>query len=69
MTTRTLITKDMPIAFILETRPEARRVMDKYFGEACFDCPGVMWEPLSVEAALYGRSVEDMLAEINALED
>ena len=63
------VTKDMLIGNILRDKPEAKRVIEKYFGDGCFTCPGMMWESLSFGAAMHNRIVEDMLEEINKLED
>jgi len=69
METKTRITKDMLIGNILREKPAAKGVIEKYFGDGCFTCPGMMWESLSFGAAMHNRVVEDMLEEINALED
>ena len=69
MGSKTLITRDMLIGDVLQNRPEARKVIEKYFGDGCFTCPGIMWESLSFGATMHNRNVDDMLEEINAQED
>ena len=63
------VDKDMIIGDILTAKPASRAVIEKYFGDGCFTCPGIMWESLSFGAAMHNRSVEDIVAEINALEE
>jgi len=69
METKTRITKDMLIGDILTVRPDARRIMEKYFGDGCFTCPGIMWESLSFGATMHNRNPDDMVEEMNSLED
>jgi len=63
------VTKDMLIGNILRDKPEAKRVIEKYFGDGCFTCPGIMWESISFGAAMHNRNVDDIIDEINKIED
>lgn len=69
MSAKLTVDKDMIIGDILTAKPAARVIIEKYFGDGCFTCPGIMWESLSFGAAMHNRSVEDIIAEINALEE
>lgn len=63
------VNKDMLIGDVLEAKPGARGVIEKYFGGGCFTCPGIMWESLSFGAAMHNRDVSAIVEEINALKD
>ncbi|HLB25051.1 MAG TPA: DUF1858 domain-containing protein [Nitrospirota bacterium] len=67
MGSKLMIDKDMIIGDVLNVKPTARAVLEKYFGDGCFTCPGIMWESLSFGAAMHNRKVEDIIDEINAL--
>jgi len=69
MGTKTQFTKDMMIGEILRTKPAAQDIIQKYFGDGCFTCPGIMWESLSFGATMHNRNADDILEEINKLED
>jgi hypothetical protein len=69
MSAKLTVDKDMIIGDILTAKPAARVIIEKYFGDGCFTCPGIMWESLSFGAAMHNRNVEDIIAEINALEE
>ena len=61
------ITKNMIIGDILKLKPEASKVIEKYFGKGCFTCPGMKMEDLSFGAAMHGCNAEDIVKEINEL--
>jgi len=69
MTSKVLVDKEMIIGDILQVRPGAKVILEKYFGDGCFTCPGIMWESLSFGAAMHNRIVEDIVREINLMED
>jgi hybrid cluster-associated redox disulfide protein len=58
------ISKDMVIGELLRLYPEARSVIENYFGKGCFSCPGIMMETLAFGAGMHGVDVEKMLEEI-----
>ncbi len=68
MGSKTLVNKEMLIGDILQLRPDARDVIEKYFGDGCFTCPGIMWESLAFGATMHNRDVDAIVAEINAKE-
>ena len=61
------ITKDTKIGDILSLKPAALKVIEKYFGQGCFTCPGMKTESLSFGAVMHGRDVEEIVKEINEL--
>ena len=68
MKSKTLVNKEMLIGDILQLRPDAKDVIEKYFGDGCFTCPGIMWESLAFGATMHNRNVDDIVNEINAKE-
>lgn len=61
------ITKDMVIGEVLEKKPEAIKVIEKYFGSGCFTCPGMNMESIDFGAMMHGVDPQKMIDEINAL--
>lgn len=59
--------KDMNIGEVLDIRPEAMKVIEKYFGQGCFTCPGMRLESISFGAMMHNVDPEQMVAELNAL--
>ncbi|MEW6409000.1 MAG: DUF1858 domain-containing protein [Nitrospirota bacterium] len=66
--TKTVITKDMVIGDILKEKPSAVRVIEKYFGQGCFTCPGMKMEDLKFGAMMHGIDPEVIVKEINELD-
>lgn len=63
------INKDMVIGDVLDKKPEAEKIIAKYFGTTCFTCPGVRMESLELGAAMHGLDVEEIVKEINELKE
>jgi hybrid cluster-associated redox disulfide protein len=61
-----LIGPDHVIGDILGTYPATKRVFRKYYGEACFSCPGQATETVRQSAMMHDASEEELLAELNA---
>lgn len=61
------INKDMPIGDVIKLHPEATKIIEKYFGNGCFTCPGIRMESLSFGAMMHGKKVEALVDEINKL--
>lgn len=59
--------KDMNIGDILDTEPRAMEVIEKYFGQGCFTCPGMRMESLSFGATMHNVDPDRMVDELNAL--
>jgi hybrid cluster-associated redox disulfide protein len=63
----TKITKDTVIGELLQLCPEAEPVIAKYFGTACFTCPGVKMESIEFGAMMHNLDPNPIIAEINAI--
>ena len=50
-----------------EASPEARKVIEKYFGKDCFTCPSFPAEPLFMGARMHAVDLEKVLEELNKL--
>ncbi|MDP6510671.1 MAG: DUF1858 domain-containing protein [Dehalococcoidia bacterium] len=61
--------KDMNIGEILDAKPEAMKVIEKYFGQGCFTCPGMRMESISFGATMHNANPDKMMEEINALSE
>jgi hybrid cluster-associated redox disulfide protein len=60
--------KDMVIGDILEANPGAIKVIEKYFGQGCFTCPGMQMESISFGAMMHNIDPEVIVKELNELE-
>jgi hybrid cluster-associated redox disulfide protein len=69
ITEKKKITKDSVIGDIIKERPEATKVIEKYFGNGCFTCPGLNVESISFGAMMHNVDPEKIVNEINGLED
>ncbi len=61
------INKDMPIGDVIKNHPEATKVIEKYFGNGCFTCPGIRMESISFGAMMHGKKADVIVDEINKL--
>ena len=59
------VNKDTLIGDILKNYPQAKEVIQKYFGNGCFTCPGINMESLSFGAPMHSVDVNKMVDEIN----
>jgi len=62
-------TKDSIIGEVIKSSPAAKAVIQKYFGNGCFTCPGINMESLSFGSMMHNMDPDKIVAEINALED
>jgi hybrid cluster-associated redox disulfide protein len=60
--------KDMVIGDVLKTKPAAIKVIQKYFGQGCFTCPGMNMESVSFGAMMHNIDPEIIVKELNELE-
>jgi hybrid cluster-associated redox disulfide protein len=67
MTTKIEITKDSVIGEVIRSVPGADKVIEKYFGNGCFTCPGINMESISFGAAMHNMDPEKIVEEIKAL--
>jgi len=63
------ITKDTVIGDVLKANPAAIKVIQKYFGQGCFTCPGMNMESISFGALMHNMDPEMIVKEINELEE
>ena len=66
-TTSKKYTKDSLIGDVINSSPAARKVIEKYFGNGCFTCPGVKMESLSFGAMMHNIDTEKLVKELNEL--
>ena len=69
VTTKKNVNKDTVIGEIIKERPEATKVIEKYFGNGCFTCPGINVESIAFGAMMHNIDPEKVVKEINELED
>ena len=60
--------KDMVIGEVLKANPEAIKVIQKYFGQGCFTCPGMNMESISFGAMVHNIDPEVIVKELNDIE-
>jgi hybrid cluster-associated redox disulfide protein len=61
------ITTETIIGDVLTIKPEAIKVIEKYFGQACFTCPGMKMESISFGAMMHNVDPHKVVEEINSL--
>jgi len=64
-----MITGDTLIGDVFKLKTGADAVIVKHMGQGCFSCPAVTTEPLRMAAVMHAINLDDLLAELNALED
>jgi len=62
------ITKDSIIGEVIKTIPGADKVIEKYFGNGCFTCPGINMETIAFGATMHNIDPEKIVAELKTLE-
>ncbi len=62
------VTKDTIIGDVIKNVPGGRAVIEKYFGNGCFTCPGINMESLSFGAMMHNLDPDKIVDEINKLE-
>jgi len=60
--------RDMVIGDVLKANPAAIKVIQKYFGQGCFTCPGMNMESVSFGAMMHNIDPEIIVKELNELE-
>ncbi len=64
MQTKIEITKDSVIGDVIRTVPGAQKVIEKYFGNGCFTCPGINMESIAFGATMHNIDPEKIVEEI-----
>ncbi|MEK6536829.1 MAG: DUF1858 domain-containing protein [Actinomycetota bacterium] len=52
---------------IVERLPGGADVIEKYFGNGCFTCPGIRMESINFGATMHGVNAEAVVADLRAL--
>jgi hybrid cluster-associated redox disulfide protein len=60
--------KDMNIGEVISMHPGAEKVIEKYFGQGCFTCPGMKIESIAFGAMMHSIDPETVVNELNELE-
>jgi hybrid cluster-associated redox disulfide protein len=63
----TTFDKDMTIGDVIKVHPGAEKIIEKYFGNGCFTCPGINMESISFGSTMHGVDPEAMVKELNEL--
>jgi len=58
-TTGKEVNRDTVIGDIIKERPEATKVIEKYFGNGCFTCPGINVESIAFGATRAMQLIEN----------
>lgn len=69
MTETKKVTKESIIGDVIREIPGAQKVIEKYFGNGCFTCPGIRVESISFGAMMHNLDPEKIVKEINSLEE
>ena len=69
ITEKKKITKDSIIGEVIRMSPGAKAVIQKYFGNGCFTCPGINMESISFGSMMHNLDPNKIVDEINALEE
>lgn len=59
--------KDMNIGDVIKAHPGAEKVIEKYFGNGCFTCPGINMESITFGSTMHGIDPEAIIKELNEL--
>jgi hybrid cluster-associated redox disulfide protein len=63
------VTKDTVIGDVIKNSPSGTKVIEKYFGNGCFTCPGMKVESIAFGAMMHNVDPKKIVDEINALPD
>ncbi|MBI5663991.1 MAG: DUF1858 domain-containing protein [Nitrospirae bacterium] len=61
------VTKDTVIGDAIKNIPGADKVIEKFFGNGCFTCPGINMESIAFGAAMHNMAPETIVDEIKKL--
>ncbi|MFQ6111445.1 MAG: DUF1858 domain-containing protein [Nitrospinota bacterium] len=63
------VTRDTIIGDVLDNVPGAVKVIEKYFGQGCFTCPGMRMESLAFGATMHNMDPDAIVREIEELSE
>jgi hybrid cluster-associated redox disulfide protein len=69
MGTKLEVTKDSIIGDVIRDIPGADKVIQKYFGNGCFTCPGINMETISFGATMHNTDPEKVVEDLKKLEN
>lgn len=67
MPTKIEITKNSIIGEIIREVPGADKVIQKYFGNGCFTCPGLNVESIQFGSAMHNTDPEKVISDLKEL--
>jgi len=59
--------KNMNIGEIIKSHPGAEKVIEKYFGQGCFTCPGMNMESLAFGSTMHGVDPDKIVKELETV--
>ncbi|MEO5360244.1 MAG: DUF1858 domain-containing protein [Nitrospirota bacterium] len=62
------VTKDSVIGTAIKESPNAKAIIEKYFGGGCFTCPGINMETIAFGSMMHNMDPQKIVDEINALD-
>ncbi len=67
MSVKINVTKDSVIGDVIREVPGADKVIERFFGNGCFTCPGINMESIAFGATMHNMDPEKIVTEINKL--
>lgn len=67
MTEITEVDGETILGDIVERLPGGADVIEKYFGNGCFTCPGIRMESINFGSTMHGVNAEEVVADLRAL--
>jgi hypothetical protein len=64
---KTEITKDAIIGDVIRDIPGADKVIEKFFGNGCFTCPGINMESIAFGATMHNMDPENVVSELRKI--
>jgi len=59
--------KEMNIGEVIRMDPGAEKIIEKYFGNGCFTCPGMNMESITFGSTMHGMDPDQIVKELNEL--
>ncbi|MHB1390390.1 MAG: DUF1858 domain-containing protein [Thermoleophilia bacterium] len=66
-TTNIVISGDTIIGDVVEQIPGGAAIIEKYFGNGCFTCPGIRMESINFGSTMHGMDATVIVAELKEL--
>lgn len=66
-TTNIEISGDTLLGDVVEQIPGGAAIIEKYFGDGCFTCPGIRMESINFGATMHGIDAETIVQELREL--